>query len=121
MIFFPSAYFLSLDTSDKHVIYVLDDCSSFQDALSHISSVPSHIGTHIRTNASASGEKTAQQLESNLSSLERKLDDLLNSFENSEAVKKLDEGNGGGSSSSSSGKVNETKGTDESEEKEGNA
>lgn len=37
-----------------------------------------------------SGEKTAQTLESNLTSLEQKLDDLLKSFENSEAAKKLD-------------------------------
>jgi len=36
------------------------------------------------------GEKTADTLETNLTNLERKLDDMLKSFENSEAAKKLD-------------------------------
>ncbi|KAG4415000.1 hypothetical protein IFR04_011874 [Cadophora malorum] len=40
----------------------------------------------------AKGEKTAQALESNLTSLEKKIDDLLASFEESERAK-VDEAN----------------------------
>ncbi|KAL2065023.1 hypothetical protein VTL71DRAFT_4163 [Oculimacula yallundae] len=55
----------------------------------------------------AKGEKTAQALESNLTNLEKKIDDLLASFEESERAKveeanaKLE--NGGGSTSGASG------------------
>ncbi|KAG4432404.1 hypothetical protein IFR05_012114 [Cadophora sp. M221] len=54
----------------------------------------------------AKGEKTAQVLESNLTSLEKKIDDLLASFEESERSK-VDEANSaqlGKASGSSGGK-----------------
>jgi hypothetical protein len=39
------------------------------------------------TNYASRGERTAQQLENNLTSLEKKIDDLLASFEESERLK----------------------------------
>ncbi|CZR50675.1 uncharacterized protein PAC_00549 [Phialocephala subalpina] len=60
------------------------DLAQISDALVHI----------------AKGEKTAQALESHLTSLEKKIDDLLASFEESERAK-VDEANSKASSSKS--------------------
>ncbi|KAK0119160.1 hypothetical protein ONS95_008018 [Cadophora gregata] len=56
-------------------------------------SVLEHDESCILTIFGSRGEKTAQALESNLTSLEKKIDDLLASFEESERAK-VDEANG---------------------------